>query len=104
MARTDRALKKLYGRNGNVSLSEELELVGSQIAHLSERTVGEGQEKLNEEIIKLKGTFDDLMSRARENASSSFESATAKVREKPIESVVGAFAAGAIVAALIARR
>lgn len=103
MARKDRTIQKLYGR-GDVSLREELELIASQIAHLSERTVGEGQEKLNEEVMRLKETFEDLLERAQDRTAVSLDAVTSKVQERPIESMLGAFAAGAILAALLARR
>jgi ElaB/YqjD/DUF883 family membrane-anchored ribosome-binding protein len=102
MARNGRFSK--LTRRGSMSLRDELELIGSQIAHLSERTVGEGQEKLAEEVEKLKGTFDDLLERATETTFNGIDTMTSKVQERPIESVLGAFAAGAVLAALFARR
>ncbi len=96
--------KVLSKFRGGMSLREELEMIGSQIAHLSERTLGEGQEKLNEEVENLKGTFEELLERAEDAAFSGLDTLTGRVQERPIESVLGAFAAGAVLAALFARR
>ncbi|MBL8630631.1 MAG: hypothetical protein JNM81_13430 [Rhodospirillaceae bacterium] len=96
-----RILSKLGGR---MTLREELELIGSQIAHLSERTLGEGHEKLNEEVEHLKGTFEELLERAHDTAASGLDSLGERVQERPVESLLGAFAAGAILAALLVRR
>jgi hypothetical protein len=99
------ARKKILGRfRGGMTLREELELIGSQIAHLSERTVGEGQEKLAEEVEHLKGTFEELLERAEDAAFSGLDTLTGRVQERPIESLLGAFAAGAVLAALFTRR
>lgn len=96
-----RPLSKL---GGGMTLREELELIGSQIAHLSERTLGEGHEKLNEEVQNLKGTFEELLDRAQDTAASGLETLSDHVQERPLESMLGAFAAGAILAALLVRR
>lgn len=103
MPRKSRVTEKLYGR-GDVSLRDELELIGSQIAHLSERTVGEGQENLNEEVERLKGAFEDLLERAQDTTHISIDAMATKVQERPVESMLTAFAVGALLGALIIRR
>lgn len=98
------ARKTLFSKSRGVTLRDELEMIGAQIAHLGERTVGEGQEKLNEELIRLKETFEDLVERAEDKTYESIDNVTHKIQERPMEAILASFAAGAVLAALIVRR
>ena len=94
------------GSHGNqeLSLRDELEQVSGMIAHLSKRAVDEGQDKVSEEIANLKAAADELKKRTNTRAHATFETASAQVKENPMSSLLGAFTAGAIVAALLSRR
>lgn len=86
------------------TLREELEQISEQIVKLGERSIGEGQEKLAEEITRLKNGVDDLLERASEQGRASVDAVAAAVQKRPVVSVAGAFFAGLLISALLARR
>jgi ElaB/YqjD/DUF883 family membrane-anchored ribosome-binding protein len=103
MARaSSRARSRLFA--DEPSLREELEQISEQIVRLGERTIGEGQEKLSEEITRLKSGVDDLLERASDQGRASVDAVAAAVQKRPVTSITGAFVAGMLISALLARR
>ncbi len=95
---------KVSNGNQELSLRDELEQVSGMIAHLSKRAVDEGQDKVSEEIAHLRAAADELMKRTNTRAQATLQTASAQVQEHPMSSLLGAFTAGAVVAALLSRR
>jgi ElaB/YqjD/DUF883 family membrane-anchored ribosome-binding protein len=102
MARASSRARRLFA--DEPSLREELEQISEQIVRLGERTIGEGQEKLAEEITRLKAGVDDLLERAGEQGRASVDAVAAAVQKRPVTSIAGAFVAGMVISALLARR
>lgn len=102
MARVTR-LRTRNGRHAHASRSllAELEEIGSQIARLGERSIEEGQERLGEEVGRLRANFDSIKARLREEGLSSIESMSDTIQQRPITSVAAAFTAGAAATLLI---
>ena len=101
MART-RARTRIFA--DEPTLREELEQISDQIVKLGERTVSEGQEKLAEEITRLKHGLDDILERAGEQSRASVDAVAAAVQKRPVASVASAFFVGMLISALLARR
>jgi ElaB/YqjD/DUF883 family membrane-anchored ribosome-binding protein len=86
------------------TLREQVEEIGAQIVRLGERSIGEGQEKLADEINRLKSGVDDLLERLGDQSRVTMETVVSAVQKRPVASVAGAFAAGMLLSLLLARK
>jgi ElaB/YqjD/DUF883 family membrane-anchored ribosome-binding protein len=86
------------------TLREQVEEIGAQIVRLGERSIGEGQEKLADEINRLKGGVDDLLERLGDQSRVTVDTVINAVQKRPVASVAGAFAAGMLLSLLLARK
>jgi ElaB/YqjD/DUF883 family membrane-anchored ribosome-binding protein len=88
----------------DLTLREQVEEIGAQIVRLGERSIGEGQEKLTEEINRLKGGVDELLDRLGEQGRVTMDTVIGTVQRRPVASVAGAFAAGMLLSLLLSRK
>jgi ElaB/YqjD/DUF883 family membrane-anchored ribosome-binding protein len=86
------------------TLREQVEEIGAQIVRLGERSIGEGQEKLADEINRLKGGVDDLLERLGDQSRITVDTVISTVQKRPVASVAGAFAAGMLLSLLLGRK
>src|SRR5215470_464185 len=93
------------GNSGSdTTIREELEALGAQISRLGERTLSEGQERVAEEIDRLKGRLQSVLDHVEDQGETALDTVVTTVQRRPLASMVGAFAAGIVLSSLLARR
>src|SRR5262245_43861260 len=95
-------------RNGrhrnNLTLREEFDELGRQIAHLATRSLEAGEERLTERVDQLKSSYDALSTRLGDRGQASLEAVTEAIERRPIAAVISAMAAGIVVSQLLRLR
>lgn len=82
----------------------DLEKLASDLGKLSSESVGAGQELLIQEIARLRSTSEDILGRAKSQGERMGTSVADYIRENPIGSTIGAFAAGTLLALMLNKR
>jgi len=103
MAKVEHLARKA-AKSAEGTLREEIEALGAQIARLGERSVEQGQDRVAEEVDRLKAGVEALLDRLGKQGESVVDTVTDTVRNRPITSLVGAFATGVVLSALLSRR
>jgi ElaB/YqjD/DUF883 family membrane-anchored ribosome-binding protein len=105
MAKIDTLTNLAAPTDGSWSaVRRDLEVLGTDIAKLGEKSLSDGQEKLSQELERLKANVADISLRVTEKGRASADSAAEIVRKHPLTSVAGAFAVGMLLASLSGRR
>jgi ElaB/YqjD/DUF883 family membrane-anchored ribosome-binding protein len=105
MAKTEILPERNMTSNASWSaVRHDLEVLGSDIAKLGEKSLSDGQEKLSSELDRLKTNLADISNRVGEKGRESVDGAVETIRRHPLTSVAGAFAVGLLLASLSGRR
>lgn len=102
MARVEHLARK--AAKEDASLREDIEALGAQIVRLGEKSLEQGQERMAEEVERLKLGVEALMERLGKQGENTVDTVASTVRNRPIATLVGAFVAGLALSALLSRR
>ena len=90
--------------NGDTTIRDELAALGAQMSRLGEKTLSEGQERVAEEIDRLKGRLQEVMEQVEDHGETALDTVVSTVQRRPLTSMFSAFAAGIVLSSLLARR
>ncbi len=106
MSRIDSKLKNLSDAAGLsddpswATVRSDLEVLGSDIARLGEKSLADGQERISQELDRLKARVAEIAQSANQKRQDSVDAAVEGIRKRPLASVASAFAIGVLFASL----
>lgn len=100
MARTTRDRDFDTIREDLAALKKTIETLANDFNRAGDSALDQAGERLGETIRKLRAQLSDVTDRGRRSA----ESVTSTVSERPVQSLMIAFAAGMIIAQVLKRR
>ncbi len=105
MSRVESKLNNLAEAAGTreaswATVRSDLETLGNDIARLGASSLAEGQERVSQELERLKARVGEIAQNVKQKREDSVEAAVEGIRKRPLTSVAGAFAIGVFLASL----